>query len=64
MRGAPPFPPLCRAGNDDDENSYISETEDRFEEGMRARRELKERKKKAMQGARARAKTDKRAGVL
>lgn len=51
--------PICRAGNDEDAQSFISETED-VEAAQRERRDLKERKKKAMEDARRRAKTDKR----
>ena len=51
--------PICRARNGDDAQSYISDTDD-DEEAQRVRRELKERRKKAMEYARRRAKTDKR----
>ncbi len=49
--------PICRAGNADDAQNYISES-DIVEATQREYLELKERKKKAMEDARRRAKTN------
>jgi hypothetical protein len=51
--------PLCRAGNDDDAQSYISEEYD-ADAARREHNELKARKKKAMEDARKHAKKNKR----